>query len=238
MTAGLLLILRIYIRALADCLTECYFWLLKRHLYLVFRQKLACDDIQMLVAHTIKKCLPVLTVIDNLQSQVFLCHLCKSLSDLILLAFYFCTVSLVCIRCGNLDLSVCDRVCLCGERIAGRCIEFADRTDITCVQLFYFDRTAAFQNVKLADAVLGILRFIVQHIIALDYTGCNLDQGVLTDERIHDRLKDKRRFCFCKVVICLENFLRLHIDASDLSGLRRRHIAYDIIKQDYDTLKT
>ena len=38
-------------------------------------------------------------------------------------------------------------------RIAGLdAFEFADRTDITCVQLFYFNRTAAFQNVKLADA--------------------------------------------------------------------------------------
>ena len=54
MAAGLLLILRIYIRASCWMVSRnATFGLLELDLYLVFRQKLACDDLQMLVAHTI-----------------------------------------------------------------------------------------------------------------------------------------------------------------------------------------
>ena len=87
MSAGLLFVLGIYIGALADRLAERYLRLLQCHIYFIFCKQLTRNNVQMLVTHTIKKRLAVLTVIDYLDRQIFLSHLCQCLSDLIFLAF-------------------------------------------------------------------------------------------------------------------------------------------------------
>ena len=98
------------------------------------------------------------------------------------------------------------------------------------MQLFYLYRPAALEYIKLADAVFLISCLIVKGIIALDNTGCDLDHGIFSDKRIHNRLENKCGLCFCEIIIRLKDLLRLHIDTGDLSGLRRRHIADNIIK--------
>ena len=105
------------------------------------------------------------------------------------------------------------------------------------MKLFYLDRFAAFHHVQLTQTLFRIFCFIVQCVITLDYAGSYLYHRIFSDKRIYDRLPNICGFRFCEIVICFKYFLRLHIDTGNITLFRRRHIAYDIIEKDLDTLK-
>ena len=53
MSSGLLLIFHVHIRCLADCLAESNLRSLEHNLHFISGSKLACRDLQMLVAHSV-----------------------------------------------------------------------------------------------------------------------------------------------------------------------------------------
>ena len=174
----------------------------------------------------------VCRIVDCFHRQVFLHHLGKCLGNLIYIGFVLRFISFCGVRSGNIWFSVADLIVLCRKGITGFCIaEFCDSTDISCVQLRYFDRFGAFEDIQFIQFFFGFLIYIIEYIVALDDTGANLDHRIFSKERIHDRLENGRALRFCEIVICLENLVRVEVDAGTRTGGRIREVSADIIKK-------
>ena len=174
--AGLFFVFCFYIRIFADRLAEGYLRTGQLYFYFVALQQLADDNIDVLVAHAVQQCLMVCRIIDCLHSQVFLHHLGKGLGDLIYIGFVLRFISFCGVRSRNIRFSVADLIVLCRKGIACSCIaEFCDGTDISCMKLRYFDRLGAFEHVQLAQFFFGFLIYIIEHIIAFNNAGANLN---------------------------------------------------------------
>ena len=98
MAAGLLLILVLDIRSLADCLAECDLRLLGLDLHLIFVLQTILNDIELQIAAAVQQRLVILSIIDSLEGRI-LCHdLLQSLLDLVDLILLHCPVADVGIR--------------------------------------------------------------------------------------------------------------------------------------------
>ena len=73
-SAGLLLVLGIHVRFLADGLPEGYLRTLQLDLYFEFIRQLADHHIQVLIAHAVEQGLAVLGIIHILQRQILFHH--------------------------------------------------------------------------------------------------------------------------------------------------------------------
>ena len=144
MSSGLFLILGIYIRVLADRLTERNFWCLQSDSDFVTLCQLACCHFQMLVTHSINQWLAVLTVIYHFQCHILCHHLRKSLWYLVLITFVIHYILHICIRFGVFGSSIRYRCIFCWKGIPCLCTcQFCNRSDITCKQFLNFYRFVA-----------------------------------------------------------------------------------------------
>ena len=144
MAAGLLLVFMLHIGFLAYRLLIGDLRLRKLDLYLVLVKKTADHYLQMQIAHAVQQRLFVLRIVYNLKRLILVTHLLQRLGNLIHVSLVFRPIPLVCIRRGNLCLSISDNACFCGERIAssGR-RQLRNGADIACVKLLHFNGLAA-----------------------------------------------------------------------------------------------
>ena len=164
-------------------------------------------------------------------------HLLQCLRHLVDIALVRHFVALCRVRLGDLKLAVLDHSCLGGECISGpRRGELCDRPDVAGVKLADLDGLAALQYVQFVNFLLNVLIFVVYRVIRLEYAGTHLDQRILSDKRIHDRLEDICGLCLCKIIVCLKHLVCLHVEAGDLLILRARHVFHNVVEQRVCTL--
>ena len=77
------------------------------------------------------------------------------------------------------------------------------------MKLRHLDRLASLKHVKLIQLLLCVLIYIKEYIVVFDNAGADLDQRILTDERIYNGLKYLCGFRLCEVIISLKNFICL-----------------------------
>ena len=164
-SAGLLLILGVDVAVLADRLLECYCRLAQLCIDLIFGLQLADDDVKVLVAHTIQKCLMVAGIIDGLHGQVFLTDLGKCLCDLVQVTLVLRFVLLVGVRSGDIKLLKQDRSSLGGDGVTGGSIKLRDGSDITSLQFRNFLGLVAAHDIELAELFVAVLRHIVERVV-------------------------------------------------------------------------
>ena len=236
-SAGLLLILGINVAVLADRLLERDCRLAQFSVDLILGLQLADDDIQVLIAHAVQKSLMISCVIDGLHGQVFLADLRKSLCDLVEVTLVLRFVSLIGIRRGDVELRKENGSCLGRQSISGGSVKLRDGSDITGLQFRDLLGLAAAHDIELACAELVLGLGVIQSIIRFQAAAGNLDQGVLTDERVNDRLPDKCALRSIRLVINVDVLVALGILAADRALCRRREVTDNIVKKDVDTLK-
>ncbi|GFI34562.1 hypothetical protein IMSAGC014_01057 [Bacteroidaceae bacterium] len=103
--AGLFLIYILHIGIFLDRLPESNLGLGKLNFNLVFIEKLAGNHLQMQVAHTIKKHLPVLGIIHIFHGQVFMGYLLERLGNLVNISLILRIISHVCIGLWHFPLA-------------------------------------------------------------------------------------------------------------------------------------
>ena len=127
--------------------------------------------------YTIKECLAVLTIIYNLDRQVFHHHLRKCLRNLVLIALIYGLVPSKYIRLRDAGTDICDRVLSCRKSI--RCLAVAElckSADVACVKLLnLFDLISA-DRVKLAESLIHVTVVIEECIVRLQNSGIDLDE--------------------------------------------------------------
>ena len=186
----------------------------------------------MLITHTVDQALTVCTVIDNLQCSVLCHHLGKGLCDLILVAFFHCLKSLICIWCGKYSLWIKDRIRLGCKAVTGLyTAKLSNGTDIPCKKLRNFDRFGTFHDIKLVYTLLCSLLYIKKCIIGFQHTGAYLDQRIFTKERIRDSLKYIGGFCLGKVIIGLKDLVSLLCDTIAGTSAWAWEVTADIIQK-------
>ena len=109
--------------------------------------------------------------------------------------------------------------------------QFRQGTDIACVKLGYLNRLIPLKHIKLTDLLLQISVYIVDDIICLQNAGIHLDQGILTDEGIHDGLPDIGTLCLGEIIVCMVDLAGLHIDAGTGTVIRAGEILDNVIQQ-------
>ena len=97
------------------------------------------------------------------------------------------------------------------------------------MQFTDLDRLIALQYIDFTNLLFNITIHVIQQIIGFQYTGIYLDQGVFSNERIHDGLPDISRFSLCEVIIRMVDLVGLQIDTSYFSVLRAGHVFDNII---------
>ncbi len=230
--AGLLLILGIHIRFLADGLAEGNLWTAQLYCNLKLLLQLTYNHIQVLIAHAVKQSLTVLGIIDSLKSQILFHHLRKCLGNLILISLILCLIAHVCIGLGNLGSSERHRCSLGGKGISRLgTVQLADSSDIACVKLRNLDRLIALHYIELAQLFLCLLILVVEGIVRFDNAGGHLDKRIFSDKGVHDGLKYISGFCLREVVICLENLVGLGVDAVAGLFIRAWEQLYNVIHQ-------
>ena len=186
----------------------------------------------MLVAHAVEEGLPVLRVIDHLQGQVFLGHLLQGLGNLVYIAFVLGRVAHVGVRGGHVKLAVLDRGGFGGKAVARPGVaELGQGADVARVELRHFRGLVALEDVELADLLLHFRVHVVQLVICLQHAGIHLDQGIFSDEGIHDGLPDKSGLRLGKVIVGVVDFVGLLVDAGNLAVLGAGHVFHDVVQQ-------
>ena len=99
-----------------------------------------------------------------------------------------------------------------------------------------FDRFGALQYIKFIQFFLRLFTCIVKDIVSFDNAGANLYQRIFTQERIYDGLEHISRFCFCKIIIRLIDFICLGIDPLAGSLIRTWEVTADVVQQICHTL--
>ena len=97
------------------------------------------------------------------------------------------------------------------------------------MQFTDFDRLIALPYIDFAKLLCNITIHVIQKIIRFQYTGVYLDQGVFSNERIHDGLPDVSGFSLCEVIIRMVDLVGLQIDTRYFSVLRAAHVFDNII---------
>ena len=205
-SAGLLLIFIFNVGFLADRLAVSNLRFGKFNLYFIFVFQTTCNHFQMLLTHAVKQSLTVLGIVDYAQRLIFVCQLLQRLGNLIDIRLVNRFIALCSIRLGIFGLRISNRICLGGKRITGLCAgQLCKCTEVAGMQLAHFDRFVALHHIQLADLCLNIAVAVIHRIVRFEYTGANLNQGILTDEGIGNRLIDVCGFRFGEIIIRLEN---------------------------------
>ena len=197
MSAGLFLMFAFYVRVLADGLTESNLRLGKFNFYFVAFFQFADYNVEMLIAHTVKKRLSVGRIIYYAKCLIFACHFCKRLCNLVFVAFLDSFVSLISIWCRDHCFRIKNRRSFgCKAVTCLHACKFGNRADITCMKFRNFDRFGTFKYIKFVQTFFNTLFYIEQSIIRFDNTGCNLNERILAEERICDCFPYICRFGF------------------------------------------
>ena len=188
-SAGLLLISALYLRALLDGLTICETRLRQDEGYVVALLDLGSHDVELLVADTIDEGLTVLRVGNGLEGLILFHHTGECGRELIFLGLVLCSVCLKGIWSRELRAVVHDR-CITNRHGITGCshAELRNGTDITGPELRNLDGFLAAENVDLTDLLGGFLVYIIDLSVRLQGTRADLHEGVLSEERIHDGL--------------------------------------------------
>ena len=164
----------------------------------------------MLVAHTIEQSLTVFCIIYYFDGQILMGHLLQCLGDLIHVRLILRLIPHIGIRSGNIELAIFDGRGFGRETVAGsRCGQFRQCSDVSGMQFTDFDRLIALQYIYFTNLLFNITIHVIQQIIRFQYTGVYLDQGVFSNERIHDSLPDIGGFCLGEIVIRMVNLIGL-----------------------------
>ena len=177
-------------------------------------------------------------VIHDPECMVFLIELGKGSSNLIFLTLLDSSVSLACIRNRKFCRSKENRVSLGRKGIA--CVDIAElsqSTDITGMEFRNFLTLVASHDIELADAEFGLLLDIIHSVVRLKNAGHDLDEAVLTDERVSNALPDICCLFLAVIVVCLEIAVCLLSLAGSCKLGRIREERNDIIHEVGDTLK-
>ena len=131
-----------------------------------------------------------------------------------------------------------DRVVLVAERIARRRVLQADcRRDITAVDDVDLLAVVRVHLENAANALLAVLRRIVDIRAGVQRAGVNTEERELSNERIrHDLKRERRERCTvrCRTVVL---FARVRVHTSDRRDIRRgRHVVNDRIEQGLNAL--
>ena len=157
-------------------------------------------------------------------------HLLQCLGYLIHIRFILRLIAHVGIGSGNIELAVFNSRRLSRKTVAGsRCCQLRQCSDVSGMQFTDFDRLIALQYIDFTNLLFNITIHVIQQIIRFQYTGIYLDQGVFSNERIHDGLPDISRFRLCEVIIRMVDLIGLQIDTSYFSVLRAWHVFDNII---------
>jgi len=175
MSAGLFFVFCVHIRFLTDCLTERHFRCLQFNFYFISGCQFAGCDFQVLISHTVKKRLSVLTVIDCSECHILCHHLLQCLRYLVFIPFCQSLVSHIGIWNRIICSGICNRRILCRKSISCLCTsKLCDCSDISCKQFGNFCRFVSAHRIKLARFFLGIRICIVKYVIPFEYTGAYL----------------------------------------------------------------
>ena len=157
-------------------------------------------------------------------------HLLQCLGYLIHIRLVLRLIPHIGIGSGNIELAVFNSRCLSRETVAGsRCSQLRQCSDISRMQFTDFDRLIALQYIDFANLLFNITIHVIQQIIRFQYTGVYLDQGVFSNERIHDGLPDVSGFSLCEIIIRMVDLVGLQIDTRYFSVLRAGHVFDNII---------
>ena len=231
MSAGLLLVLIFHVGILLDGLAISNLRLGQVNFHLILIQQSADDDLKMLIAHSVKEQLAVLGIVHGLHGQILVTDLLQSLGDLIHVALILGLITHVSIRRGDLEFTKLNGGSLRGKAVSGTgCGQFRKRADVAGMKLWNFHGLIALEHVDLTDLLFNVLVHVVHHVVGLQNAGVHLDQGVLTDERIHDGLPDICGFRLGEIVICVINLTSLIINSGHLTVLRAREVLDDVVK--------
>ena len=157
-------------------------------------------------------------------------HLLQCLGYLIHIRLVLRLIPHVGIRSGNIKLAVFDGRRLGRETVAGsRSRQLRQCSDVPGMQFTDLDRLIALQYIYFTNLLFNITIHVIQQIIRFQYSGVYLDQGVFSNERIHDGFPDVSGFSLCEVIIRMVDLVGLQIDTRYFSILRARHVFDNII---------
>ena len=157
-------------------------------------------------------------------------HLLQCLGYLIHIRLILRLIAHVGIGSGNIELAVFNSRRLGRKTVAGsRCSQLRQCSDVSGMQFTDLDRLIALQYIDFTNLLFNITIHVIQQIIGFQYTGVYLDQGVFSNERIHDGLPDISGFSLCKIIIRMVDLVGLQIDTSYFSVLRAGHVFDNII---------
>ena len=231
-SAGLFFVLSFHIRILADRLTERNLWFRKLNVNLITVFQFIYNNIKMLIAHTVKKCLSVGRIIFCTESLILTCHFCKSLRNFILIALLNCFISLAGIRSRDHSLRIKNRCSLGSKAVACLyAVQLGNGTDVTCMKFRNLIRLGAFQNIQLIQALFLSFFYIEKCIIGFDNTGSNLDKGIFADKRVNNGFPYICGFRFGKIIICLKDLICLLGNSVARTFIRAWEISADIIQK-------
>ena len=97
------------------------------------------------------------------------------------------------------------------------------------MQFRHFYGFGTFQYIQLIQFLFRFFSRIVQRVITLDNTGADFDKRIFTQEGVYNGFKYIGRFCLCKVIICLINFVCLCVHTGTGFLVRTWEIAADVI---------
>ncbi len=161
-SAGLLLVLGIHIRILLQSLAECNLRRLQYNLALISCSQLACNNLKVLVAHTVKQRLAVLAVIDYLNRNVFRHHPLQRLRHLVLIPLILAGILHICIRLGVFCLSKQNLISFGRQSIAGlRAGQLCNRANIAGKHLAYFHRLITAHGINLTKLLLCLRTCVI-----------------------------------------------------------------------------
>ena len=192
-TAGLLLVLSADLDLLLEGLSVCELRLIELDLDLVSVLQLGLDDIELLLADAVEQRLSVFGIVDHAKGLVLLEELGHTGSNLIVVTLGDRLIGHVGIRSVDLCHIVLDRsIALSYQSITGLGhIQLGKSADIACAELVNFHCFLAAHDKDLADLLVLLLIDIIKRCVGGHLTGDHLEEAVLTDKRIDQRLPDK-----------------------------------------------
>ncbi len=235
--AGLFSVFIFHIRLLLDGLPVGNLGTVQFHIHLIFIQKAADNDIQMLVAHTIEQGLSVLRIVYHLQGKIFIGQFLQCLGNLVHIPLILGLITHAGIRSGYLHLAVFDGSRLGGKAVARlRIAELCQRAQIPRVKLRHFHGFISLQDIQFADLLFHFGIHVVKQVIRLQNARVYLYQGIFSDKRVDNGFPDNGGFCLGKIIVRIVNLICLHIDSRDLAVLGAGHVFHNVIQQRVNTL--